>query len=48
MIKQKLFLKRQELGYLQEYLAEELNLSQSQYSRREKGVKKFLTRNGKN
>ena len=41
MIKQKLFLKRQELGYSQEYLAEGLGLSQSQYSRREKGVKKI-------
>lgn len=41
MFKRKLFLKRQELGYSQEYLAEGLNLSQSQYSRREKGVKKI-------
>lgn len=41
MIKQKLFLKRQELGYSQEYLAEGLNLSQSQYSRREKGIKRI-------
>lgn len=38
MIKQKLISKRKERGYSQEEMADKVRMSQSQYSRREKGA----------
>jgi len=41
IVRQNIYKIRLEKKYSQEYMADELNISQSQYSKKEKGIQKF-------